>query len=79
MNLVQAKPLSHKLSDMDYKNDKIKDKTFRKHHTFCKVIMFCCLTQKPIKGYCCLFPASDFVMGLCVTLIVSIAHAALSF
>jgi len=44
MGLVQAKPMSRELSVMEYKNDKIKD-TFRKHHTFCKVMMFCCLTK----------------------------------
>jgi len=43
MNLVQAKPLSHKLSVMEYKNDKIKDNIL--HTSNCKVMMFCCLTK----------------------------------
>jgi len=33
MNLVQAKPLSHKLSVMEYKNDKIKDNILQTSHT----------------------------------------------
>jgi len=44
ISLIQAQPLSHKLSVMEYKNDKIKD-NIRKHHTMCKVMMFCCLTK----------------------------------
>jgi len=44
VSLVQAKPLSHKLSVMEYKNNKIKD-NIRKYHTICKVTMFCCLTK----------------------------------
>jgi len=44
MSLVEEKPLSQKLSVMEYKNDKIKD-NIRKHHTFCKVMIFCCLTN----------------------------------
>jgi len=32
MNLVQAKPLSHKLSVMEYKSDKIKDSISQTSH-----------------------------------------------
>jgi len=33
MNLVQAKPLSHKLSVMEYMNDKIKDNILHTSHS----------------------------------------------
>jgi len=32
MSLVQAKPLSHKLSVMEYENDKIKDNILQTSH-----------------------------------------------
>jgi len=40
------------------------------------MIFFCLTKAKAIVVYS---PASDFVTGLCVTLIVSIVHAALLF
>ena len=70
MSLVQAKPLSHKLSVMECENDKIKDNILQTSHILQSgddMLSY----KSQLKAIIVYSPASDFVMGLYVILIVA--------